>query len=256
MWCDLDARRVFVATGGEPFDPARPVVLLVHGAGADHSVWALQSRGLARRGFAVLACDLPGHGRSGGAAPVSIAAIADGLADLLAAVGGARATVVGHSMGALAALDLAARHPERVGALVLLGAAARMPVHPDLLAAARDDLPRAAAMIAGWGHGGAPGGVPGLHPPALTRRLVEASPPGVLAAGLAACAAYDGTEAAARVRAPTLLLVGGADRMSPAKAGQALAGLIPGARITRLEGAGHMLMADRPEAVLDALLTL
>jgi len=253
MWLDPDGTPILAATGGVPFDPARPVIMLVHGAGSDHSVWALQSRGLARRGWAVLAPDLPGHGRSGGRAPTSIAALADTLAGLLDAAGVKTATVAGHSMGALAALDLAARHPDRVGSLVLLGAAARMPVHPALLAAARDDLPAAAAMIAAWGH--APGGrsAPGLCPAALTRRVIEASPPGALAVGLAACDAYDGTEAAARITAPATLILGAADRMSPAKAGRALAERIGRARVTVLEGAGHMLMADRPDAVLDAL---
>lgn len=253
MWLDLDGRRLFATTGGVAFDPARPVFLLVHGAGADHSVWTRQAVGLARQGMAVLACDLPGHGRSTGRAPASIGAIADILDRLLESAGVERAIVAGHSMGGLAALDLAARHPGRVRALVLLGIAARMPVHPDLLAAARDDLPRAASMIAGWGHGPSPESDPDRAPAAATRRLVEASRPGALAAGLVACAAYDGASAAAAVSAPTTLILGSADKMSGTKAGLALAAAIAGARTEMVEGAGHMLMADRPEAVFDLL---
>ena len=79
MIVDVDASPAYAYTGGRPFDPARPVVVFVHGGEHDHSVWALQSRYLAHHGFSVLALDLPGHGRSGGAAIASIEGIADWL---------------------------------------------------------------------------------------------------------------------------------------------------------------------------------
>jgi pimeloyl-ACP methyl ester carboxylesterase len=155
-------------------------------------------------------------------------------------------------MGALAALACAARHPERVRALALLGAAARMPVHPDLLAAARDDLPGAAALIAKWGHGAA-----AARDPAVTgaaERRLAASAPGVLHADLAACDAYaEGPAHAAAVACPALLVLGAEDRMAPAKAGRKLAEAIPGARVVDLADCGHMLMAEAPDAVLAAL---
>ncbi|MBX9634370.1 MAG: alpha/beta fold hydrolase, partial [Magnetospirillum sp.] len=68
MWLDVLGQRVFAGTGGMPFDPAKPVVAFIHGAGMDHSVWALQDRALAHAGRAVLSFDLPGHGRSEGEA--------------------------------------------------------------------------------------------------------------------------------------------------------------------------------------------
>lgn len=257
----LRGQRVFAANGGTEFDLARPAVVLVHGAGMDHSVWALQSRALAHSGRAVLAVDLPGHGRSEGAALTSIAALADWLAEFIAAVGLDSAVVAGHSMGALAALDLAARHPARVRGLALIGAACAMPVHPDLIAAAREELPAAVAMITAWGFspeaalGGSP--APGLWLTGGGSRLLERSRPGVLHADLSACDAYGGGEAAAaRIGCPALVVAGGADRMSPAKAGRALAALIPGGKAMVLDGAGHMLMAERPEAVLRAILAL
>lgn len=250
--------RVFAATGGAGFDPSRPAVILVHGAGMDHGVWALQSRALAHSGCSVLAVDLPGHGRSEGEALTSISALADWLAEFIIAAGLDAAVVAGHSMGALAALELGARHPERVRGLVLIGAAAAMPVHSDLIAAAAEELPAAVAMITAWGFsptaalGGSP--APGLWLTGGGRRLLERSRPGVLHADLAACNAYgDGEAAAVRIRCPAAVVAGGADRMSPAKAGRALAALIPGAGIEVLDGAGHMLMAERPEAVLTVL---
>ena len=199
--------RIFAANGGMDFTPSRPAVVLVHGAGMDHSVWALQSRALAHCGHSVLAVDLPGHGRSEGEALTSIAAIADWLAEFIA----------------IAGLDSAV-----------------------------------VAMITAWGFspaaamGGNP--APGLWLTGGGRRLLECSKPGVLHADLVACNAYgNGEAAAAQIRCPALVVAGGADRMSPAKAGRALAALIPGGKVERLEGAGHMLMAERPQQVLKAL---
>src|SRR3954447_15078500 len=104
---------VFAATGGRDLDRNAPLIVLIHGAGMDHSVWSLQARYLAHHGRAVLAVDLPGHGRSGGAALGSIAELADWVPALLDAAGVKQAALVGHSMGAITALEAAGRHPDR-----------------------------------------------------------------------------------------------------------------------------------------------
>mgnify|MGYP000846274940 CR=1 FL=1 len=117
-------RNVHASTGGVPFDAAKPVVVFLHGAGMDHTVWFLQSRWFAYRGRSVLALDFPGHGRSDGPLLSSIEAMADWTADVLDHLGVKQAAVVGHSMGALAAVSFAARHPEKIARLVILNTAA------------------------------------------------------------------------------------------------------------------------------------
>lgn len=251
-------KRVFAATGGRPLDPDLPAILFVHGAGMDHTVWALQTRYFAHHGRSVLAVDLPGHGRSEGEGLDSIAAIADWLAQVITAAGYREAALVGHSMGALAAFECAARHPDQVRALALLGAAPKMPVHPDLLAAAEADDGRAFGLITSWGHGRAAhlGGhpAPGLWMLGGGERLLERSAPGVLHRDLAACNAFDhAAETARRVRCPTKLVLGSDDLMTPARAGAKLAALIAGAETTVIEGAGHMMMIERSDDTLDAL---
>src|SRR5437870_13114657 len=114
----------FVATGGREFDKSQPTIVLLHGAGFDHSTWALHSRWFAHHGYGVLAPDLPGHGRSAGAPLSTIAEMADWTASLLDRVGAAKAWLVGHSMGSLIAIETAARHPAKVSALSLIGTAA------------------------------------------------------------------------------------------------------------------------------------
>src|SRR3954451_18102693 len=114
MQLSVNGLETFVATGGREFDRSQPTLVLLHGAGFDHTTWALHSRWFAHHGHSVLAPDLPGHGRSAGAPLSTIAEMADWTATLLEAAGAAQARLVGHSMGSLIALETAARHPDKV----------------------------------------------------------------------------------------------------------------------------------------------
>ncbi|MEK0083435.1 alpha/beta fold hydrolase [Benzoatithermus flavus] len=246
----------YVSSYGRPRPKGAPGILFVHGAGMDHTVWALQGRHFAFHGWNALAVDLPGHGRSRALPPLaSIEAMADALADLAGPEG---AVLVGHSMGGLAALAAAARRPERVRALCLVGCAARMPVHPELLALAAAGDPKTVELMCDWAFGprGQIGGSPspGQWLQGAARSLLHNGDPAVLAGDLAACDAYtSGPEHAAAVRCPALVVIGALDRMTPPKAGRELAGLIPGARTAVIEGTGHMMMLETPDATLEAL---
>ncbi len=254
----VDGKRVFAATGGRTFDPAQPTVLFIHGAGMDHTVWALQTRYFAHHGRSVLAVDLPGHGRSGGELLRSVGAMAAWIVHVLDAAAAQSAALVGHSMGALIALEAAAAAPARVRSLALLGIAERMPVHPDLQAAADSNRRLAPELVTSWGHGqsGHLGGnsAPGLWMMGGSLQLLVRAPAGALAADLAACNAHDGAlVAATRVACPTLLLLGALDRMTPPAKAKPVAEAIKLSRTVLLPAAGHMLMSERPDAVIDAL---
>ena len=248
----------FVADGGQPIRPGAPSVLLLHGAGMDHTAWAGQTRALAHRGVGVVAPDWPGHGASAGSALPGIDAMAGWAAMLLDELELDRVLIAGHSMGALAALALAAHYPARAAGLILFGAGATMPVHPDLIATAKTDPQAAATMIAGWAHGrrARKGGnpMPGLWMPGAAIRLIASAGPGVLAGDLIACDAWDrSAEAAQQIPCPVDIVIGAEDRMTPPKTGRALAGLFPQARLTDIAGAGHMMMTEAPEETRQAL---
>lgn len=262
----VNDRRAYAYTGGKPFDASRPCIAFVHGAQHDHSVWGLQTRWFAHHGYSVLAFDLPGHGRSdmpllanGQTGPLdSVEALADWVAAALAAVHASPATLVGHSLGSLIALEVAARHPTRVSKLALVGTAFPMRVSDALLDAAAHDEPRAYAMINTWSHStiaakpSAP--APGFWLHGANLRLMERQVPGVLRTDFAACNAYIGGEAAAAlVRCPTVAILGGADVMTPAKSGRALAARIAGSTVVDVPKAGHALMSEAPDAVREAL---
>ncbi len=254
----IDGQSAFAATGGRSHEPGRPLALFVHGAGLDHTVWALQSRWLAFHGWNVLALDLPGHGRSEGPPLRSVGELSTWIAAFIVAAGVERATLIGHSMGSLIALDTAGRYPERVRSTVLIGAATAMPVHPELLSAAAANDHAAIDMVNLWGFGFAAGlggnRAPGVWMLGAGARTLERAGPGILHNDLAACNEYrDGVAVAAKVAAPTLLICGERDLMTPLKGGRALAAVIPGAALVVLSGAGHMLMAERPIEVVQAI---
>lgn len=262
----LSSPRLYAYTGGRAFDAARPAIAFLHGAQHDHSVWALQSRSLAHHGYGVLALDLPGHGRSAGPALPSVEAIAERVAEALAASGAQRLLLAGHSMGSLLALEVARRLPERVAGVALIAAAFPMRVADALLAATRDDVPAALDMINLWSHSAAlpaftrkpanPG--PGFSNVwqnlRLMQRIAATHGPDVLVTDFAACNAYaGGLEAARALRCPALFVLGAQDQMTPPKAAQALVAACTDARVVTLEGCGHAAMAERPDAVLAAL---
>lgn len=257
MRINVNGSEVFVATGGQDFIAAKPTVVFLHGAGFDHSTWALYSRWFAHNGFNALAPDLPGHGRSPGKPLKSVPEMADWTAALIEASGAKSARLIGHSLGSLIAIEAAARHPAKITGLGLIGTATAMPVSEALLNAAKANSPDAIAMMTLWGFGpraGLGGSLsPGNWMIGKGVRVLEAAKPGVLYNDLAASNAYDAKEAATKVKVPVTIILAERDLMTPAKNGKALAALIPGAKVIVLPGAGHMLLAEKPDDVLKAV---
>ena len=256
---ELDGQAVRIATGGRPFDRRLPTLVLIHGAGMDHTVWASQARALAHGGRGVLAVDLPGHAGSAGAALGTIEAMADWLWRLLDSLGVESATLAGHSMGSLVALEAGARGGERTRGLALLGSVPRMAVHPAMLESAAAGDHRVIDMMVGWSFGRqsllGSVGTPGCHLPGGAERLLERGPRQVIGSDLAACAAYEGALAAAgRIACPALLILGAEDKMTPAAKAAPLAAAIAGCRTLILPGAGHMMMLEAPLPVTTALM--
>ena len=255
----VDGRQAFAYTAAHALDPAKPTVVFAHGAGLDHSWFGLQSRYFGYHGRNALALDFPGHGRSEGPPLAKIQEMADWVMRLLDAAKLDKASVVGHSMGALVALECAARHPQRVERIALLGVAYPMKVSDTFLEAARENRQDAYDMDTIWAHaprvplGGNPN--PGMWMYGDTLARLARLGPGVLYAGLKACHEYSGGDAAAaKVRCPALFILGQRDQMAAMTSGAALAQKVPGAQVVQLAPSGHSLMAESPDAVLDALI--
>jgi pimeloyl-ACP methyl ester carboxylesterase len=260
MNLELDGHTAYAYTGGKAFDASQPGVVFVHGALHDHSVWALQSRHLAHHGHAVLAVDLPAHGRSSGA-PLGVSAAGRWLAALVEASGLRRVALVGHSMGSLIALEAAALLGTRASALVMVGTAYPMNVSPKLLALCRSDALAAIDLVNALSHTthaakpSSPG--PGFSVHGGNRALMRRMQRGHAANNLffedfAACDSYNGLEAAAaKVACPVTLVLGARDQMTSPKAAAPIVGALQPHVVTL--PVGHNLMAEAPDGVLQAI---
>jgi pimeloyl-ACP methyl ester carboxylesterase len=187
----------------------------------------------------VIAPDLPGHGQSDRwHAPddVSIAMYRDAVGTVCAQLKVERAILMGHSMGALIALDAAAAWPERVAGLILVNGGVRLPVAPEVFVKLTGDFTRVV-----WS-------------PATPRDVIErwgtlafTADQEITLADFRAVERYDGAVAATRVRTPTLVLGGEDDLMTPPKLTRELASAITGARAVVIPEAGHMIVQEQPE---------
>lgn len=261
MELTVDNRTVHVATGNRPIDPDLKTVVFIHGAGQDHTIWVLPTRYFVRHGRNVLAVNTPGHGRSDGPPLARIEDIADWIPRVMDAAGVRKAAVVGHSMGSLVALETAARHPDRVRSIALVGTAVPMPVTEELLDRAQHDEDTAVEMLTLWGYSRSAqiGGnaTPGMWMVGGGRRLLQRSPPGSIYADLKACNDYvNGLEHAGQIQCPALLILGERDMMTPPRVAVAVAKAIPDAESVILPRAGHALLAERPDPVLDQLIRI
>jgi len=245
----------FAYTANHDIDPSKRTVVFIHGAGLDHSWFGLQSRYFGYHGYNVLALDLPGHGKSAGPALTSVPAMADWVVSVLDGAKVQRASLVGHSMGTLIAIECAARYPQRVERIALIATALPMKVGDAFLDAAKRNSYDAFDMSTIWGHapqvplGGNPN--PGMWMYGDTQARLERLGPGVLYADLKACNDFSLN---GDVKCPALFILGKRDVMTPVRAAKGLQEKIPGARTVVIDFSGHSLMAEAPDATLDALI--
>ena len=260
----VNERTAYCYTGGKALNIGLPAVVMIHGAIEDHSSWILQSRYLGHHGAAVMAVDLPGHGRSAGPALDSVEALADWVLSLLAAAGIERALLVGHSMGSLIALEAAARLGSQALGLVMVGTAYPMKVSAALLDTALNEPLKAIDMVNSFSYStlaakpSAPS--PGFwlrgNGRAVNRRnqraYSEAGHGNLFHHDFGVCDRYaHGLEAAAGVQCPVRLVLGERDQMTPPAAAASLASALK-AEVISLP-AGHALMGETPDAVLAAI---
>jgi pyruvate dehydrogenase E2 component (dihydrolipoamide acetyltransferase) len=229
-----------------------PPVVFIHGFGADLNAWMFTQPALAER-QRTIALDLPGHGGSSrdvGAGDVG--ALAEAVAGALAALGIARAHLVGHSLGGAIALELAAVQPSLVASVTLIASAGLGPeintgfIDGFVKMERRRDAQDVLRLL--------------VHDPALlSRTMVEdvlryKRLDGV-AAALATIAgacfpggrqAQDRTAALASLAVPVQLIWGRDDRIVPVAHAEALQGRVP---VHILDNAGHLPQMEKAAEV-------
>ena len=263
MILTVQGREAYAYTGGKPFDAALPCVVFIHGALNDHTVWTLLARWFSHHGHSVLAVDLPGHMRSEGPALTSVQDMADWVLALMTAAGVQRAALAGHSMGSLVALEAAAHAPDRISHLAMLASCVPMPVPQPLLDLSVSD-PFAAidrvvtfsfsTLAAKPSYPGPGSWLRGACRALMRQVLAAQGNPRLFHNDFSACNAYaNGMAAAESVACPTVLVLGQLDQMTNPKGAVAVAARLK-AQVHSVP-AGHFLMQESPDPVLNALRT-
>lgn len=238
-------------------DGQGPAVLLVHGLGGTSNFYQVQTDALAER-FRVIRVDSAGAGRSPVADGISIESHAEDLAAVLDELDVESAAVVGHSMGTLVVRTLAARHPAKVSALVLLGAvrepaeAARKAQH-DRAALLRDNGTGAVApaVVANALSEATRRDKPEVA--AFVRELIMRQDPEGYARN---CEALAGATDPGPIdpTLPLLLITGADDKVGPPEASTELADTHGNATVDIVAGVGHWTALEAAGSVTDQLL--
>ncbi len=244
------AGRIHHAERGEPRGDAPPVVF-IHGAGGRSAIWMMVMARVARVARAI-AIDLPGHGPSepdgttlDGSGGLTLARYRDAVGELCGALCLGPSVLVGHSMGALVALEAALAWPDKVRALILCAAAPKMPVDPEVERLLRDDPDGATLWLAD--HGLSP------DAPAAVRRGFLATgalaAPEVTRADFEIVRAADLTARLPSVACPITWLDGADDRILPrVPADESRRG-----EIVSVPHSGHLLPIEAPAAIAEAV---
>lgn len=233
----------YTLTGGGP-----PTLCLVHGSGGSGLVWIRQLEGLADVAR-VVALDLPGHGESGGDGCRTVGDYVGWVRRFVLSLGPGAVVLGGHSLGGAIAQALALAHPDLVRGLVLVGTGARLRVLPRIFELLASDYAQGCAFVTGLAF--SPATSPALQDGA--RAAMLATRPEVTIGDFRACDAFDVMDRLGEIAAPTLVICGQEDRLTPPKYARHLAETIAGGRLVLVERAGHFPHLEQPEAVNQAI---
>ena len=236
----------FMHEGGRP---AKPTLVLIHGAGADHIFWPPEIRRLVN--VRTLKLDLPGHGKSKGPGLQSVDDYADSVISFMNAAGLSRAVFVGHALGGAIALALAIDHPERVAGIGLVSSGPRLPIAASILENAANPATYILAVQSLQRLMQIPQDLKNLKIQVF--RHLSSIRPTLFHGDLCACAQFDVTTRLGTIHTPVLVLCGNDDQLTPRHYSESLAGQISGAALQTIEGAGHLVMLEQPRRVAGLL---
>lgn len=197
------------------------------------------------------ALDLPGHGKSSSSAEVTIGGYASRLIAWLREVELPPAVLAGHSMGGAISLVVAQRTQGQLAGLVLVASSARLRVAPELLEISRD--PGRFEEAVDWVLGASFATDTPAKLVRQVRRELLKEDPNVFHLDFQMCDHFDVRQRLQEIEIPTLVVFGDQDQMTPPFLAQELAAGLKRAKLQMVEGAGHLVMQEKPEEVGQAL---
>jgi pimeloyl-ACP methyl ester carboxylesterase len=223
-------------------------ILFIHGSGCNSTIWHRQRDAL-RKSMEVALVDLPGHGKSSDDGCSTIEQFSDVVFEAAGGTDTNRYYVTGHSLGGAIAMTMALHRPEQIEGLILIGSGARLRVLPNILEGIFDKREETLRLIASLSF--APGNLPALREEGYTTMAACLS--NIIHRDFAACNNFDIMSALPSISAPTLVICGLEDALTPVKYSKYLADNIPRAQLAIIQGAGHMVMMEKPDEMSDAI---
>ena len=250
-----DGRFGYEAAG----DPGKTPLVFLHGIGGAARGWRNQIAAFSDR-YRVIAWDMPGYGGSAPLAAVSIATLADALQEFLQQIGADRPILVGHSIGGMIVQQWLIKHPRTAAAVVLAQTSpafgkAEGDWQKQFIEARLGPLDRGETMksLAPSLVKELVGNDPDAVGMEVARDCMASVPEASYRAMMLALLGFDQRKALGDIAVPTLVLSGSKDNNAPAPMMAKMATYIPSVTYVEIEGAGHLLNLERPEAFNAAL---
>ncbi|MFH0788256.1 MAG: alpha/beta hydrolase [Pseudomonadota bacterium] len=242
------APEVGFRTGNSGVIPKRPTLVLIHGAGGSSHSFLPQIRGLDPF-MNILALELPGHGNTPGPGRRSIASYTDWVHETLAGPFPEPFFLGGHSMGGAISLEMGLRFPNKIKGLILIATGAALGVSPKLLTGLQEQPHQTISKINEWSY------AKGTEPQVIAQsiQLMEQTPVSVIQGDFQACNQFNRQDEVVGIKAPTLILVGDQDLMTPPGSSRFLQEKIPTSRLVVIPGSGHMIMLEKYKGINQAI---
>jgi pimeloyl-ACP methyl ester carboxylesterase len=217
-------------------------LIFIHGSGSDHSLWSLQYAKLHKH-YNIVAVDLPGHGHSQGSGESDVGSYCLWVRKLLDALPLNNPLLIGHSLGAAITLQFALNYPQKIKGIISVGGGLKMPVNPSLLEFLKTNPAEVIDLLCKFSL--AKENRPQFFDP-LKKSLSQANMD-VLYNDLSACDKLDLTHEIRKIAVPALVICGAEDKMTTPDLSRQITESISGAKLCLIEGAGHMVMMERPK---------
>jgi pimeloyl-ACP methyl ester carboxylesterase len=242
---NVESTKIACWINGSDFDKKKPSLVFIHGSGSDHSAWSHQYARL-HKYYNILAIDLPGHGRSGGGGEADVEKYCLWVKKLLDIIDLKNAVLIGHSLGAAITLMFVLNYPQEIAGIVLVGGGMKMPVNSFFLDFLKTNPPEVPAEVIDLICKYSLAKENRSEFSAPLKKSLSQSSVEVLYGDLLACNNLDLTQELGEINVPALVICGAEDKMTPLNFSRQLAASISGAILEIIEGAGHMVMLERP----------
>ncbi len=223
-------------------------IIFIHGSGWNGRMWCDQRDHL-RSSMEVILVDLPGHGHSPGSGCTSVEEYRDAVYGLIEQANLGQVYVAGHSLGGAVAMSLALSYPSAIKGAVLIGTGAKLRVLPEILEGITQDKEKTVKRIVELAFSSK--ALPSLRATDFKETMECGAE--VIYNDFRACDRFNVMGSVASLSVPTLILCGTDDSLTPVKYSLYLNKEIRGSKLILIEGAGHMVMMEKPDAVNRAI---